>query len=69
MIGTPALVTDGNGVAEGAVWDGPAAIVFGDGKRVGAIADRNGLRPTAFAVTRDRLVAVCSEAGAIPLPP
>jgi glutamate synthase domain-containing protein 2/glutamate synthase domain-containing protein 1/glutamate synthase domain-containing protein 3 len=51
-----------------APWDGPAAIVFGDGKRVGAIADRNGLRPTAFAVARDGLVAVCSEAGAIPLP-
>ncbi len=52
-----------------APWDGPAAIVFGDGRRVGAIADRNGLRPTAFAITRDRLVAVCSEAGAIPLAP
>jgi glutamate synthase (ferredoxin) len=52
-----------------APWDGPAAIVFGDGRRVGAIADRNGLRPTAFAVTRDRLVAVASEAGAIPLRP
>jgi glutamate synthase domain-containing protein 2/glutamate synthase domain-containing protein 1/glutamate synthase domain-containing protein 3 len=52
-----------------APWDGPAAIVFGDGRRVGAIADRNGLRPAAFAVTRDRLVAVASEAGAIPLPP
>jgi glutamate synthase domain-containing protein 2/glutamate synthase domain-containing protein 1/glutamate synthase domain-containing protein 3 len=51
-----------------APWDGPAAIVFGDGARVGAIADRNGLRPAAFAVTGDRLVAVCSEAGAIPLP-
>ena len=52
-----------------APWDGPAAIVFGDGRRVGAIADRNGLRPTAFAVTRDHLVAVASEAGAIPLRP
>jgi glutamate synthase domain-containing protein 2/glutamate synthase domain-containing protein 1/glutamate synthase domain-containing protein 3 len=52
-----------------APWDGPAAIVFGDGRQVGAIADRNGLRPVAFAVTRDRLVAVCSEAGAIPLLP
>ncbi len=52
-----------------APWDGPAAIVFGDGRRVGAIADRNGLRPAAFAVTRDRLVAVASEAGAIPLRP
>jgi glutamate synthase (ferredoxin) len=52
-----------------APWDGPAAIDFGEGVRVGAIADRNGLRPAAFAVTSDRLVAVCSEAGAIPLPP
>jgi glutamate synthase (ferredoxin) len=52
-----------------APWDGPAAIVFGDGRRVGAISDRNGLRPTAFAITRDRLVAVASEAGAIPLAP
>ena len=52
-----------------APWDGPAAIVFGDGQRVGAIADRNGLRPASFAVTRDRLVAVASEAGAIPLRP
>jgi glutamate synthase domain-containing protein 2/glutamate synthase domain-containing protein 1/glutamate synthase domain-containing protein 3 len=52
-----------------APWDGPAAIAFGDGRRVGAIADRNGLRPTAFAITRDRLVAVASEAGAIPLAP
>jgi glutamate synthase (ferredoxin) len=52
-----------------APWDGPAAIVFSDGRRVGAIMDRNGLRPAAFAVTRDRLVAVASEAGAIPLAP
>jgi glutamate synthase domain-containing protein 2/glutamate synthase domain-containing protein 1/glutamate synthase domain-containing protein 3 len=52
-----------------APWDGPAAIVFSDGRRVGAILDRNGLRPAAFAVTSDRLVAVASEAGAIPLPP
>ncbi|HET9522437.1 MAG TPA: glutamate synthase large subunit, partial [Candidatus Limnocylindrales bacterium] len=50
-----------------APWDGPAAIVFSDGRRVGAIMDRNGLRPAAFAVTRERLVAVASEAGAIPL--
>ena len=50
-----------------APWDGPAAIVFSDGRRVGAIMDRNGLRPAAFAVTADRLVAVASEAGAIPL--
>jgi glutamate synthase (NADPH/NADH) large chain/glutamate synthase (ferredoxin) len=50
-----------------APWDGPAAIVFGDGKRVGALVDRNGLRPAAFAVTADRVVALASEAGAIPL--
>ena len=50
-----------------APWDGPAAIVFADGRRVGALLDRNGLRPVAFAVTRDRLVAVASEAGAVPL--
>jgi glutamate synthase domain-containing protein 2/glutamate synthase domain-containing protein 3 len=49
-----------------APWDGPAAIVFADGRRVGALIDRNGLRPAAFAVTRDRLVAVASEAGAVP---
>ncbi len=49
-----------------APWDGPAAIVFADGRRVGALVDRNGLRPAAFAVTTDRLVAVASEAGAVP---
>jgi glutamate synthase domain-containing protein 2/glutamate synthase domain-containing protein 1/glutamate synthase domain-containing protein 3 len=50
-------------------WDGPAAIVFGDGRRVGALVDRNGLRPAAYAVTRDRLVVLASEAGAVPLQP
>ena len=49
-----------------APWDGPAAIVFADGRTVGALIDRNGLRPASFAVTRDRLVAVASEAGAVP---
>ena len=49
-----------------APWDGPAAIVFADGRRVGALVDRNGLRPAAFSVTRDRMVAVASEAGAVP---
>jgi glutamate synthase domain-containing protein 2/glutamate synthase domain-containing protein 1/glutamate synthase domain-containing protein 3 len=52
-----------------APWDGPAAIVFADGRRVGALVDRNGLRPAAFAVTRDRIVALASEAGAVPLDP
>ncbi len=49
-----------------APWDGPAAIVFADGRTVGALVDRNGLRPASFATTRDRLVAVASEAGAVP---
>ncbi len=51
-----------------APWDGPAAIVFADGRRVGALIDRNGLRPASFAVSADRLVAVASEAGAVPFP-
>ncbi len=48
-------------------WDGPAAIVFGDGRRAGALLDRNGLRPLAMAVTRDGLVVVSSEAGSVDL--
>ena len=50
-----------------APWDGPAALVFADGRRVGALVDRNGLRPASFSVTTDGIVAVASEAGAIPL--
>jgi glutamate synthase domain-containing protein 2/glutamate synthase domain-containing protein 1/glutamate synthase domain-containing protein 3 len=50
-------------------WDGPAAMVFTDGRSVGALLDRNGLRPLAYAITRDRLVTVASEAGAIPVSP
>ena len=49
-----------------APWDGPAALVFADGRRVGAMVDRNGLRPASFAVTDGGLVAVASEAGAVP---
>ncbi len=49
-------------------WDGPAGLVFTDGVACGAALDRNGLRPLRVAVTDDELVAVCSEAGAIPLP-
>jgi len=48
-------------------WDGPAALVFGDGRRVGAVLDRNGLRPLAMTVTRDGLVVVSSEAGSVDL--
>ena len=50
-----------------APWDGPAALVFADGRRVGAMLDRNGLRPLAWSATDDGLVAAASEAGAIPL--
>ena len=49
-------------------WDGPAGVVFTDGRVVGAVLDRNGLRPLRYAVADDRLVACASEAGALPLP-
>jgi glutamate synthase (ferredoxin) len=49
-------------------WDGPAGVVFTDGRIVGAALDRNGLRPLRYAVADDRLVACASEAGALPLP-
>ncbi len=49
-------------------WDGPAGVVFTDGRVVGARLDRNGLRPLRYAVADDRLVACASEAGALPLP-
>ena len=49
-------------------WDGPAGLVFSDGVVCGAALDRNGLRPLRVAVCDDGLVAVSSEAGAIPLP-
>ncbi|MBA2265026.1 MAG: glutamate synthase large subunit [Chloroflexi bacterium] len=48
-------------------WDGPAALVFSDGRRVGAMLDRNGLRPLALTATSDGLVVVSSEAGSIDL--
>jgi glutamate synthase (NADPH/NADH) large chain len=50
-------------------WDGPAAVVFTDGRRIGATLDRNGLRPGRFVVTTDGLVVLASEAGVIDLPP
>jgi len=50
-------------------WDGPAAVAFTDGRMVGAALDRNGLRPSRFAVTSDGLVIVASEAGVIQLDP
>jgi glutamate synthase (ferredoxin) len=49
-------------------WDGPALLVFGDGKKVGAALDRNGLRPARYCVTRDRYIIVASEAGVVDIP-
>ena len=50
-------------------WDGPAAIVFTDGRLVGGTLDRNGLRPCRYVVTTDGLVVLASEAGTIEFPP
>ena len=50
-------------------WDGPAAIAFSDGQVVGAVLDRNGLRPCRFAMTRGGLVVAGSEAGLVDLDP
>ncbi len=44
-------------------WDGPAAMVFSDGRRIGATLDRNGLRPARYSITRDGLVILASETG------
>jgi glutamate synthase domain-containing protein 2/glutamate synthase domain-containing protein 1/glutamate synthase domain-containing protein 3 len=48
-------------------WDGPAAVVFADGRVVGATLDRNGLRPGRYVVTKDGLVILASEAGVLPI--
>jgi glutamate synthase (ferredoxin) len=45
-------------------WDGPALLVFSDGKKLGARLDRNGLRPARFWRTSDDYIYVASEAGA-----
>ncbi|WP_338414881.1 glutamate synthase-related protein [uncultured Sphaerotilus sp.] len=50
-------------------WDGPAAMVFTDGKQIGATLDRNGLRPARYIVTDDDLVVMASEAGVLPMIP
>ncbi|MET3604977.1 glutamate synthase (NADPH/NADH) large chain [Sphaerotilus sulfidivorans] len=48
-------------------WDGPAAMVFTDGKQIGATLDRNGLRPARYIVTDDDLVVMASESGTLPI--
>src|SRR5215469_10631180 len=48
-------------------WDGPAAIAFTDGVRIGATLDRNGLRPARYVITDDDLVVMASEVGVLPI--
>ena len=50
-------------------WDGPAAIAFSDGVRMGAVLDRNGLRPARYYVTRDNRLILSSEVGVIDIDP
>ena len=50
-------------------WDGPASIAFTDGIRIGAVLDRNGLRPSRYYVTHDDLVIMASEVGVLDIPP
>jgi len=49
-------------------WDGPASIVFTDGRQIGATLDRNGLRPSRYCITDDDLVVMASESGVLPFP-
>ncbi|NQT02668.1 MAG: glutamate synthase large subunit [Planctomycetes bacterium] len=50
-------------------WDGPAAMVFTDGRIIGGMLDRNGLRPCRYLVTTDGLAIIASEAGVVEFPP
>jgi len=50
-------------------WDGPAAIAFTDGERIGAVLDRNGLRPARYIVTKDDFVVMASEVGVLDIKP
>ncbi len=50
-------------------WDGPASIVFTDGKYIGATLDRNGLRPSRYYITHDDRVIMASEVGVLPVDP
>ena len=49
-------------------WDGPAALVFTNGAQIGAMLDRNGLRPARYIVTDDDTVVLASEVGVLPIP-
>ena len=50
-------------------WDGPASIAFTDGRKIGAVLDRNGLRPSRWIVTKDGLVVMASEVGVYDIAP
>ena len=50
-------------------WDGPASIAFTDGKYIGAVLDRNGLRPSRYYLTHDDRVIMASEVGVLPVEP
>lgn len=50
-------------------WDGPASIPFTDGKYIGALLDRNGLRPSRYSVTKDGYVIMSSETGVLDIAP
>jgi glutamate synthase (NADPH) large chain len=50
-------------------WDGPAAIAFTDGKNIGAVLDRNGLRPARYIVTKKGMVVMSSEVGVLDIAP
>ncbi len=49
-------------------WDGPAAVAFTDGRQIGAMLDRNGLRPARYLITDDNLVVMASEMGVLDIP-
>jgi glutamate synthase domain-containing protein 2/glutamate synthase domain-containing protein 1/glutamate synthase domain-containing protein 3 len=50
-------------------WDGPASMAFTDGRKIGAVLDRNGLRPSRYVVTKDGLVVMASEVGVLDIAP
>jgi Glutamate synthase domain 1 len=50
-------------------WDGPAALLFSDGRYAGGMLDRNGLRPARYIITKDDMMVIASEAGVLPFEP
>ncbi len=50
-------------------WDGPASLAFTDGRKIGAVLDRNGLRPSRYVVTKDGFVVMASEVGVLDVDP